>query len=102
MEGVSLMIILIIEILMGLVGLWALIGGKIKLSRNLAMEGKNVRIAGILFLLPVPLAFVYGLVQTARGGSMTAVTGCEFLLVFLALAFGIRLMRAARKPPDSS
>jgi hypothetical protein len=54
------MCLLILEIIMLIVGLIGLIGGKLSL-RGFPMEGKRARIAGLIMALPLPLAFGAGL-----------------------------------------
>ena len=56
------MCLLIAEIMMLVGGLYALIAGKIKLTRNISLEGWRARIAGLFLIAPLPLALLVGLV----------------------------------------
>jgi hypothetical protein len=54
------MCLLIIEIIMLIGGLYALIAGRIKISAAISLEGWQARIAGIMLIAPLPLAFLIG------------------------------------------
>jgi hypothetical protein len=54
------MCLLMAEILMLIGGLYALIAGRIKLSNAISLEGWQARIAGIILMVPLPLAFLTG------------------------------------------
>jgi hypothetical protein len=54
------MCLLLAEIIMILGGLYALIAGRIKLTRNISLEGIHARIAGLILIAPLPLAFLIG------------------------------------------
>jgi MFS family permease len=51
---------LIAEVIMLIGGLYALIAGKLKLTKNLRLEGWRARVAGLILASPMPLAFVIG------------------------------------------
>jgi hypothetical protein len=51
---------LIAEILMLVGGLYALIAGRVRLTKNMYLEGWRARIAGLFLAAPLPLAFVAG------------------------------------------
>lgn len=56
------MCILIAEIIMILGGLYALIAGKLTVTRNAILYGWPARIAGIILLLPIPLVLTAGFI----------------------------------------
>ena len=60
-----------LEIGMFVIGLIALITGKITLSRGRSLRGVAVRLAGVALLLPIPVAlavvFAYGAYVAASG-----------------------------------
>ena len=53
---------LIIEILMLLTGLYVLIKGKFDLTDRFYLHGWRARVAGLLWIAPLPLAFLVSLV----------------------------------------
>jgi hypothetical protein len=94
--------ILGLEIAMLIGGLVALVTGKLKLSQRMVTEGVAARLAGAVFLLPLPMAFTIGMVigfmQATQGKPMDGsfnwtlvlmeagiVVGC--LVVGLVIAF---------------
>lgn len=96
--------LLLLEILMFLMGLWGLIKGKLKITSNRVLEGREARITGAVLILPIPLALAFSIIlsrltMASSGVSITPdPTGFEFLLVIGALIFA-----ATAKPasPDS-
>jgi hypothetical protein len=98
--------ILGLEIGMLVLGILALVKGKLTLSKSLVVEGVAARIAGFIFLLPIPLAFVVGFAigfnqglrgkaydasqfqWTMIGVELACVAGCFVLGVVIALAVG--------------
>jgi hypothetical protein len=79
------MCILIAEILMLVGGLYALIAGKVKLTRNLYLEGRRARIAGLFLVAPLPLAFVAGMVIGLLVGMGTLPASVESVAVIVEL-----------------
>lgn len=77
--------ILGLEIAMLIGGLIALVTGKFKLSQRMVAEGVAARLAGAVFLLPLPLAFTIGLfiglTQAAQGKPVD--TGFHLTLVLM-------------------
>ena len=49
---------LIAELLMLLAGVYALMAGKLKVTKWLQLEGRQARVAGLLLIAPVPLALL--------------------------------------------
>lgn len=56
------MCLLLAEILMLVGGLYALVTGKVRLTKNMYLEGQRARIAGLFLAAPLPLAFLAGTV----------------------------------------
>lgn len=107
---------LIAEILMLIGGLYALVAGKVKLTKNLRLEGWRARVAGLILIAPLPLAFLTGLVLGALAGSgaiseeiLDYAGLIDMALVLLALVsvviFGYAVREKAAppepQPPDS-
>ena len=63
------MCILLAEIIMFGGGLYALIVGKIRLTKNVRLEGWRARVAGVILALPLPSAFLLGLVIGTLSGA---------------------------------
>ena len=79
---------LIAEILMFVGGLYALIAGKIQLTRNLRLEGGRARVAGLILMAPLPIAILIGLAigSGALSGDIIDYAGfIDMALVLLAL-----------------
>jgi hypothetical protein len=99
---------LIVEILMLIVGLIGLIGGKLTLSKNFPLEGRRARIAGLILALPLPLAFGIGLVlgvligTGALPSSATKYASCIDIGAVLAGLGGAIAYAYATKPPAVS
>lgn len=53
---------LIAELIMLVGGIYALISGKLKLTKNLQLEGTRARVAGIILALPLPLSLISGVI----------------------------------------
>ena len=99
------MCILIAEIIMLLGGLYALIAGKIRLTRNLRLEGGRARIAGLFLIAPLPLAFLAGVVLAVLFGADGATQGIAVaveLLLILGGLFGAVLFAALTKPKGAA
>jgi hypothetical protein len=45
----------IVEILLLLAGIYSLLSGHFKITNNLALNGKDARIAGLILIIPLPL-----------------------------------------------
>ena len=54
------MCLLIAEVVMLVGGLYALVAGKVRLTKNMYLEGWRARIAGLFLAAPLPLAFLAG------------------------------------------
>ena len=81
---------LIAEIVMLVGGLYALVAGKVRLTRNMYLEGWRARIAGLFLAAPLPLAlmaaFLIGLVIGV--GALPASAESAAVIVELLLVFG--------------
>lgn len=97
------MCLLIAEIIMLVGGLYALITGRIKLTKNMTLEGTRARVAGLFLLLPLPLAlligFLVGLLSGGDSGAMGVITIIEILLVLGGL-LGAVLFAVLTKPQE--
>jgi len=101
--------VLVLEIAMLVGGIVALITGKLSISRTLQLRGAPARIAGIVLLLPLPLAFAVGfaigfLKATQGKGldeSFRLVVGLVELGITLACLVVVVVMTAVwgRQPP---
>ena len=93
---------LIAEILMFVGGLYALIAGKIKLTKNLHLEGGHARVAGLILMAPLPIAILIGLALGAGAVSGDIVDYAGFIdmaLVLLALVAVVIFGYAVREKP---
>lgn len=103
------MCLLILEILMLIAGLYALIAGKVTLSKGLQLQGTRARIAGLFLVAPLPLALVSGVVLgilvAASGSDASSILGIatvvEVLIVLGCLA-GAVIYALATKPSNPS
>ncbi len=102
------MCLLILEIIMLIVGLIGLIGGKLSL-RGFPMEGKRARIAGLILALPLPLAFGAGLligvlISTSALPSSAASTasGIELIITLGCLGGAFLYAYLTRPAPGSN
>ncbi len=98
---------LIVELLMLVGGLYALVAGKVRLTRNMYLEGRRARVAGLLLAAPLPLAllagFLIGLligVDALPASAETAAVIVELLLVFGGLV-GAVVYALVTKPKDA-
>jgi hypothetical protein len=102
---------LIAEILMLIGGLYALIAGKVKLTKNLRLDGWRARVAGLILVAPMPLAFLIGvlLALLAEAGALPPsildyVGIIDAVLVLLALVavviygYAVRPKTAPQEP----
>ena len=97
---------LIVEILMLVGGLYALVAGKVRLTRNMYLEGWRARVAGLFLAAPLPLALLVGfLIGLLIGAGVlpasaeTAAVIVELLLVFGGLV-GAVVFALVTKPRD--
>ncbi len=100
------MCILIAEIIMLLGGIYAMIAGKIKLTRNITLEGWRARVAGLFLIAPLILTIVVGFTAgiLAELGVISAditafVAVAELLFVLLGL-IGVVVYAIIVKPKD--
>ena len=89
----------IIEILMLIVGIWAIATGKLPSflfgGAKYKLEGRGVRLLGLILALPLPAAFVAGFLLALLFGNQT--TGYAVLLeVVIVLACGIAAVVVSR------
>ena len=99
-----------LEIILGVYGLYVLVTGKMKLSATKVVEGTPARLISLIMLAPFPLAFTIGIgigVWAATNGKNAEDLTMPLLLVEVAivvacavLAFGIA--HAIAKPPGSA
>jgi hypothetical protein len=100
------MCILIAEILMLVGGLYALIAGKVRLTRNMYLEGWRARVAGLFLIAPLPLAFLAGLLigllmgMGALPASAESVVGIVELLLVLGALVGAVIFAVVTKPKE--
>jgi hypothetical protein len=83
------MILLIIEVVMFFSGLWALATGKlpaIVLGTKYSIEGMGARIVGGLLALPLPVAFMAGLILAIVLGEKASGLSTVIQLVTLVVA----------------
>jgi hypothetical protein len=100
------MCLLIVEILLLVGGLYALIAGKVRLTKNMYLEGWRARVAGLFLVAPLPLALLagmlIGLLSGPGGVSETAQSAAaiiEILLVFSGL-LGAVIFAVVTKPKE--
>jgi MFS family permease len=100
--------ILALEIVMLIGGIYALIAGKLKLSKTMDLLGSRARIAGIIMILPLPLAFGFGLVIGLLIGmgilpsSLQSWSWCIEVIIVIACIAGVYGYASASKPPQDS
>jgi hypothetical protein len=84
------MCMLIAEILMLAGGLYALIVGRVRLTKNMYLEGWRARVAGLFLAAPLPLALVAGfLIGLLIGiGALPASAESAAVVVELLLVLG--------------
>jgi hypothetical protein len=56
-------VLLLMQLAMFVLGVYALIAGKLKLSKKLRMEGKQARITGLILMAPLSVALLLGLAK---------------------------------------
>lgn len=96
-----------LEIILGVYGLYVLFTGKLKLSAEKVVEGTPARLLALIMLAPFPIAFAAGMaigVWSAANGQEVGDLGFPLMavevvivIVCAALAFGIA--HAIAKPP---
>jgi hypothetical protein len=100
--------ILGLEIAMLIGGIVALVTGKLKLSQRMVTEGVAARLAGAVFLLPLPMAFTIGLVigfmqatqgRPVDGGFNWTLVLMEAGVVLVCLVLGLVIAFAGGKVP---
>ena len=75
------MCLLIVELLLLAGGLYALIVGRVKLTKNLYLEGWRARIAGLFLVAPLPLAFATGiLIGVLLGAGILPASAEQYLI----------------------
>ena len=79
------MCMLIAEILMLVGGLYALVAGKIRLTKNMHLEGWRARVAGLFLIAPLPLAFLAGLLIALLIGAGALPTSAQSAAVIVEL-----------------
>ena len=84
------MCMLIAELVMLVGGLYALVAGKVKLTRNMVLEGWRARVAGLFLAAPLPLALLAGfLIGLLIGlGVLPASAESAAVVIELLLVFG--------------
>ena len=102
---------LVVEIVMLIAGLYAIIAGKVKLTKKIVLEGWQARVAGLFLAVPLPLALVSGFLigfligmGSVPSSSQWVVTVVEFLLVLAGLAGAVifGLVVGPKESEDSS
>jgi len=100
---------LIAEILMLIGGLYALIAGKVKLTKNLRLDGWRARVAGLILVAPMPLAFLIGILLAllVEAGTLSRsildYAGIiDLVLVLLALVAVVVFGYAVRPKPAAA
>lgn len=97
----------IAEILLLVGGLYALIFGKVRLTRNMVLEGWRARVAGLFLAVPLPLALLAGLLTGLSSrpaglsdAAQSAAAAIEIVL-FVGGVVGAVIFAAATKPKES-
>jgi hypothetical protein len=100
------MCLLIAEIMMLLGGLYALISGKLSLTKNNRLSGWRARVAGVILILPLPLAFLIGavlgwlVVAQILPQEALAATGIIELVLVIGALVGSVIFAWLTKPPE--
>jgi hypothetical protein len=93
------MCMLFLEIAMFIVGLISLITGKFVLSKGIILTGTPARIAGGIFMLPIPIALGAGFILGLTVGSdATGIATVIEIVIVLACLGGGYLYANANKP----
>lgn len=85
------MILLIIEVMLFFAGLWTVVTGKlpaIVLGTKYSIEGIGARLVGLLIALPLPVAFMAGIVLTLALGPKTG-SGLGSLIELVTLVVAL-------------
>jgi hypothetical protein len=98
---------LVLEIIMLVMGIVALVRGKIKiLTRTGEVQGTPARVAGIVMILPLPLALLvvvaFGAGFAASGKAAESLESLRFIepaLVLICLTIAIAICAFAKKQP---
>ena len=99
------MCMLIAEIIMLIGGLYAIIAGRVKLTKNMTLEGTRARVAGLFLAAPLPLALFFGFViGLLSGGDPDAVSIAGIIELFLVLGglLGAVLFAMLTKPKETA
>src|SRR5688572_203052 len=99
-----------LEIAMLIIGVITLIRGQISLSKTRHVTGKPARLAGLIFALPLPLAYVvgaiFGGVAVSREQDAQSIIGTiqliEWGLVIGAIILGLIVLNLAKPPASTS
>jgi hypothetical protein len=101
------MCVLIAEIIMLVGGLYALVAGKVRLTKNIYLEGWRARVAGLFLAAPLPLALLAGVLIGLLVGlgilsdSAQSVAALVELLLVLGGLAGAVIFSLATKPKVS-
>jgi hypothetical protein len=100
------MCLLIAEIIMLIGGIYALVAGKVKLTRKISLEGTRARIAALFLIAPLPLSLLIGFfigfligIGTLPPSVQAIASVIELLLVLGGLA-GAFIYGLIAKPKD--
>src|SRR5688500_8932349 len=73
------------EIAMLVIGIYALVTGKLTLSKKKVVQGTPARMIGIIGLLPLPLSFMagvmYGATMAAQGKDFTTDKSAQWTMI---------------------
>jgi len=102
------MCVLIIEIIMLATGIYVLIAGRIRISQNFYLEGWRARVAGVFLIVPLPLAFLAGMLLgiliglgTLPQSALEYAGVVDILLIAVALV-GLVIYALAVKPKEEA
>ncbi len=101
------------EIGMFIMGVIALVKGKLTLTKNKVVEGTAARLLAIVLMMPIPVAFTVGLIwgiainvgnagggiQQPGFGSLVAME-LGIVVVCAAIVYGVGLSLAPAPPPE--
>lgn len=102
------MCLLVAEILMLIGGLYALIAGRIKLTKNMLLTGPRARVAGLILLAPLPLALIIGFLLGALVGvgilptSAQDFAPCVEIILVIVCLLGAVLFAFLTKPRETA